>query len=91
MQRSSGSAICSLSIQACSYTDSVRVDLCYAVEGSVDLIDSCNICLTLSTATYYSMPDQEIYIDKINAREFTSLKPSLELFQGYLYQRWKPS
>ena len=80
MQRSSGSAICSLRIHFCSYTDSVRVDLGNTIEGSVDLIDSCNVCLTLSVAIYYSIAEPEVYIDKINACEFTSLKPSFELF-----------
>ena len=54
MERTSGSAICPLCIQFCSYAHSVWVDLGNAIESSVDLIDSRNVCLNTVNRHYTS-------------------------------------
>ena len=91
MQGTSGSAICSLCIQFCSYANSVGIDLGNAIERSIDFIDSCNVRLRLVKCHTIVNGKSKAYIDKIDACEFASFEPGFELFQGDLYQRWEPS
>lgn len=91
MQRSSGSAICSLRIQSCSNTNGVWVDLSNAIESTIDLVDPCDICLRCCQRCAKSIKMFLAYVNEINASEFASLKPGLELFQSDLYQCWEPT
>ena len=79
MQGASGGAIRPLSIQFCSYADGVWVDLGDAIESSIDLIDSCNVCLFTVNYNIVYLADLKAYIDKVNAGELASFEPSLQL------------
>lgn len=50
------------------------------MESTIDLVDPCNIRLHYCQWCAELMNMYLAYIDEVNAGEFASLKPSLELF-----------
>lgn len=76
MKRSSRRAIGSFGIQFSSDAHGVRIDLGHHVEGTVDLIDSRNICL-LTLRSCLQGDNYILYINKIDTGEMAAFKSGL--------------